>query len=291
MAENGGEVTKAVPVRRRRRRVTILGMLVWVGLAACSLFVLRTYILPRIVEERPTIVAPFRKVAPIADGRIGADEYGPGIAINFTADNGLGQLEMGMTDRSPNKAPDDLSLTLHAAYSDSALFLAFRVRDQFVDAQEVDRLKPHFNDAVEVFIDGDRISNDFFTPIGADGIGSSEGFQLIANAAGHQLTVSRSFTNADWKAAAQKTADGYIIELEIPLKLIDTLDGSPYAAAGPGSLLHFALAITDNDAETSQQMSYAFLRTRTTTNSPYWGREDSWKFAIKLEPRFSLFPW
>jgi hypothetical protein len=48
-------------------------------------------------------------------------------------------------------------VTLHAACSDQALFFAFQVRDQFVDAQEEDRDTPHQNDGVEVFIDGDRV--------------------------------------------------------------------------------------------------------------------------------------
>ena len=114
----------------------------------------------------------------------------------------------------------------------------------------------------------------------------------MADAAGHQYTLSDTFKNADWKAATKRTDDGYVIEIEIPLKLIDTMDGQPFAPAGPGSLLNFALAITDNDAEVSNQMSYAYLRTSKSNISPWIGKEDAWKFALKLlEPKWSLSSW
>ena len=40
--------------------------------------------------------------------------------------------------------------------------------------------------------------------------------------------------------------------MEIPLALIDTQDGPAVTLAGPGSLLNFALAVTDNDQEMSR---------------------------------------
>src|SRR5262249_27934298 len=172
---------------------------------------------------------------------------------------------------------------------------AFHVRDQFVDAQEADRDTPHQNDGVEVFIDGDQVPNDFSSGTMADPdskeVFPSEGFQLLADAAGHQYTRAQGFRNADWKAAAKRTADGYIVEIEIPLALIDTQDGPAYAPPGPGTLLNFAMAITDNDAAVQQQVSYAYLRTQNTNTSPWIGGENAWKFAIKLEPKWSLFGW
>jgi hypothetical protein len=75
-----------------------------------------------------------------------------------------------------------------------------------------------------------------------------------------------------------------VIEVEIPLKLIDVQDGPGKRAAGPGSVIHFGLAINDNDVEVSQQMTYAFLRARDSVRSPYLGQEESWTFAIKLAP-------
>jgi Carbohydrate family 9 binding domain-like len=190
-------------------------------------------------------------------------------------------------DPTQSKLPTDLSMEVQAAYTDTALFLAFRVHDQFVDAQESDRTMPMYNDGVEVFIDGDGVFNDFGNN-GSMGTGSREGFQLLVNAAGHQFTASKDFTNADWKAAARRTDDGYIIEMKIPLALIDTKDGQPFVPPSPGTVLNLGLAVTDNDAEVSRQMSYAYLRTPNQTMSPYDGQEAAWKFGIELQPKWSL---
>jgi hypothetical protein len=290
------DVSQAQPVRRLRLRITVLGLLVVVALSAVVVLLYRKYVLPLTGDDRPTIVAVYRKVSPLADGVIGQGEYGPGLTITWTADNTLAAFENQLTgDPTHNKPPGDLTITLYTAYSDTSLFFAFQVRDQFVDAQEEDRETPHQNDGVEVFVDGDRVANDFDWMTQADAASNevrpSEGFQLLADAAGHQFTRAQAFSNSDWKAAAGRTADGYIIEMEVPLALIDTQDGEGFTPPGPGTLLNFAMAVTDNDAEVRKQVSYAYLRTRQTTASPWVGREAAWKFAIKLEPKWSLFPW
>jgi Carbohydrate family 9 binding domain-like len=294
MAISAGEAVQR-PVRRRwRLRITVLGLLVLVALTAVALQFYRKYV--QKVVERPTIVAVYRKALPVADGVIGPKEYGLPLNINWTADNTLAAFDHQVTgDSTENKTPSDLTIKLYAAYSDTSLFLAFQVRDQFVDAQEADRTTPHQNDGVEVFIDGDRVPNDFSTMTQADPaqtkILPSEGFQLLADAAGHQYTRAQAFSDADWKAAAKRTDDGYIIEIEIPLALIDTQDGPGVTLAGPGSVLNFALAVTDNDEEVRDQKSYAYLRTSTQTTSPWIGGERAWNFAIELEPKWSLLPW
>jgi hypothetical protein len=291
------EVTQARPVPQRRRlRITLMGLLVLVALVAVALVVYRKYILPAITEERPTIIATYRKVSPVADGVIGSSEYGPGLTLTWTADNTLAAFEHGLTgDSTQSKPPGDLSITLYTAYSDTSLCFAFRVKDQFVDAQEGDRTTPHQNDGVEVFIDGDRVANDFNPSTQASGlsgeVGPSEGFQVLADAAGHQFTRAQAFSDADWKTNARRTEDGYIVEIEIPLALIDTQDGPGYTPPGPGSLLNFALAVTDNDEEVRKQVSYAYLRTRRSNISPWAGGENAWKFGIKLEPKWWLPFW
>jgi Carbohydrate family 9 binding domain-like len=283
------------PVRRWwRLRITVLGLLVLVALVAVALLLYRKYL--QKVIERPTIVAVYRKASPVADGVIGPKEYGLPLNITWTADNTLAAFDSQLTgDSTKNKTPNDLAIKLYAAYSDQSLFLAFHVRDQFVDAQEADRTTPYQNDGVEVFIDGDRVPNDFSTSTQADPTQSqvlpSEGFQLLADAAGHQFTRAQAFSDADWKAAAKRTDDGYIIEMEILLALIDTQDGPSVTLAGPGSLLNFALAVTDNDQEVREQKSYAYLRTSNQTMSPFIGGENAWNFGIELEPKWSLSPW
>jgi hypothetical protein len=304
MAVGGEEATRARPARRRRLRVTVLGLLVLVAIAAVVLTVYRRRVLDRSRAERPRLVAAYRRSAPVADGNLGANEYGAGTRITWAEGNTLAAFQNelysadGRTvrhDPTTSKAPADLSLTVYAAYTDTSLFFAFRVVDQFVDAQEEDAETPHQNDGVEVFIDGDRVVGDFGQGRGRDGkafgFGSKEGFQLLVDAAGHRFTTATDFTNADWKAATRRTPDGYVVEIEVPLVLIDVKDGPTFQAAGPGDLLNFALAVTDNDAEVRQQTTYAYLRTPGANEPPWLGREPAWRFAVELERGWSLSPW
>ena len=278
--------------KKSRFRLTVLGLLILVALIAVGLAVYRR----RSASERPTLVAIYSKPSPITDGIIGPNEYGSGVLIQWTADNTLVGFEHRFSDPATNKAPDDLEVTMHAAYTDTSLFFAFRVRDQFVDAQEVDRDTPHMNDGVEIFLDGDRVPNDFDTSpqeIGSSGkMVPSEGFQLLVDAAGHPYTRCRNyFSDADWKRAAKRTADGYVIEVEIPLALIDTKDGPGVVPPRPGSEFNLALAFTDNDTEARQQMSYAYLRTNSTTISPFFGGESTWSLAVRLSSPWWQWSW
>src|SRR5262249_46969040 len=136
-----------------------------------------------------TIEAQFRAVSPILDGRITSGEYGPAVEARFDDEANPGR--MYAWGKSRSKTPDDLSVHVYTAYTDRALYLAFRVRDQFVDASELDAKTPHWNDAVEVYIDGDQVANDL-SPVWANvphRWGHREGFQLIADVVGHQLTA------------------------------------------------------------------------------------------------------
>jgi Carbohydrate family 9 binding domain-like len=157
-----------------------------------------------------------------------------------------------------------------------------QVRDQFVDDHESDRDHPQRNDSVEIFLDGDRVTNDFHTPNGPPCVASSEGFQLLVDAAGHRATTSIDFSNNDWTAAASRNKEGYVIEAEIPLALIDIKDGPRRVAAGPGSTINLGLAINDNDTAINWQMCYAFIRARPSVGPPFIQGENSWSFGIKL---------
>ena len=211
---------------------------------------------------RPMLIAPYRATSPVADGIIQPGEYGTAryVDFTFTANSRFGAFEPGMGDPGLSKTPDDLSARLRVAYSDRSLFFAFQVRDQFVDDQGSDRQSPQNNDGVEIFLDGDRVSNDFVTSNVPTIMASSEGFQLLVDAAGHQSTTSRDFSNKDWIARTSRTKQGYVIEVEIPLALIDVKDGPGKVAAGPGWAINLGLAINDNDIPVDRQMSYAFIR-------------------------------
>jgi serine/threonine protein kinase len=235
-----------------------------------------------VVGWRPTLVASRRPTAPVADGLIGPSEYGPAVEVDFSEVSRFGALAAGIGNPALSKTPADLSVRLQAACSDRSLFLAFSVRDQFIDTPAADQPNPHLNDCVEVFLDGDHALNDF-NPNNESTTGSREGFQLLTGAAGHQQTVSADFTNSDWKAATERTRDGYVVELEIPLSLIDTQDGPGTIPARPGSLIHFGMAIDDYDENVDRQRSFAYLRTGNNVLSPFQGRERSWTMGIKLE--------
>lgn len=301
--------SKPEPTRRGRwLRVSVLGMMLLVALAAVSLLAYQRYV--RKADDRLSIVAMYKRTPPRADGVLSKNEYGLPVAMSWSEGSTLAAFQKHLLDPTQSqipgdsstapivedptqsKTPSDLSLVVHAAYTSKSLFLAFQVRDQFVDADENDRKNPEYNDGVEVFLDGDRVPNDFISNPGNGTVrGSSEGFQLLVNAAGHRKTIAADFGDADWKATAKPTADGYLVEMEIPLALIDIKDGAPYAPAASGSLINFALAITDNDAAVSRQTSYAYLRTSMQTESPWIGREGAWNFGIKLEPRGLLSLW
>jgi serine/threonine protein kinase/tetratricopeptide (TPR) repeat protein len=229
--------------------------------------------------------SPFRDASPVADGRIDPDEYGPGLDVTFDGDINPGRMFMA----SP-KAADDLSVRLYTAHTDRSVFLAFRVRDQIVEVPEVKAGVPHLNDSIDVFINGDRVANDLTPVFWADRGGSREGFQLESDAAGHKYTAAVDFTNADWKVGTSRTADGYIVEFEIPLALIDTKDGPEYIPATSGSEFLINVGFGDSDTQNSDQRIYGILWAEDPDVSPFLGGEDFWTVGLRLVPRLNAKP-
>src|SRR5262249_12104835 len=72
--------------------------------------------------DRPRRGAPYRKTPPVLDGIIQKGEYGSSFPVDFTANSRFGALESGLGDPSQSKSPDDLSVVLQTAYSDTSLF-------------------------------------------------------------------------------------------------------------------------------------------------------------------------
>jgi serine/threonine protein kinase/tetratricopeptide (TPR) repeat protein len=231
------------------------------------------------------IEAPFRGASLVADGQISPQEYGPAVEARFDGDTNPGRLWAWSKSRS--KMPNDLSFQIHTAYTDRSLFLAFQVRDQFVDAGDRDNENnPILNDSVDLFINGDQVANDM-TPVCPVQlpVGNREGFQIVADAGGHQGTMTNAFTNADWKVGTSRTPDGYIIEFEIPLALIDTRDGPAYVPATSGSELLVNFGIADVDELLNRQTDYAIFWAEDPAISPFWGGEDFWTVRLRLVPR------
>jgi hypothetical protein len=60
---------------------------------------------------------------------------------------------------------------------------------------------------------------------------------LAAQLLGTMTSPAPAVGDARWKAGTARTADGYVIEFEIPLDLIDTQDGPGFRPAATGSEL------------------------------------------------------
>ena len=204
---------------------------------------------------------------------IGAEQYGGGLPISFIDSANPGMLGLGTVTTGA-----DLSAHMFTAYSNTTLFVAFWVRDDFIDAQPQDASNPDLNDSIELFIDGDRVANDYTS----FGPGSREGFQIIAGPLGDKLTVATDFTNNDWSVTTNYLPGGYFMEFALPLGLIDTQDGAGYTPAGPGSLLRFQAAITDNDRLTSTQDTYGILW-RVGSQFPARDGEVAWVTDLYLD--------
>ncbi len=245
-----------------------------------------------IVGAEPMLLidAPRMRRTPVADGRIGSGEYGLPLKIDYTSIRNPGRLIVLRPDgRDSSDTVDrrDLSFELFSAHTVSSLFLAFRISDDFIDDEPEDDGRVFFNDCVELFIDGDRVPDDFVLS-GESRRASREGFQIASDALGRQMTFCDDFSNNDWKVATSRLADGYILEFEIPLALIDTANGAEFAAAKTGSLLWFNAVVNDNDSAVHAQEDYGplwLVGPPEIKSSPAIGGEQTWRVGLSLSGR------
>jgi serine/threonine protein kinase len=229
----------------------------------------------------PSIDAPLLARSPVADGRIEPGEYGAenGLPFDFTQDVNPGRLYIFDEATRLNKDPADLSARIFAAHTSTALFLAVRVRDQFIRADPVAAKVPFLNDSVELFLDGDRVPNEQLSFTWA---GNREGFQMVADSLGNRFCSAPEVGDTRWKVGTSRTEDGYVIEWEIPLDLIDTQDGQGVRPAATGSELRMNLAINDVDEAVNKQSSLGMLWSEDRLWSPMLGGEDFWPVALRL---------
>ena len=107
-------------------------------------------------------------------------------------------------------------MVMHTVHTAESLFLAFRVRDQSVRATPAAANMPWLNDSIEVYLDGDRVANDY-TPVTRPIGGNREGFLVRADALGNQSAVGREVGGSRWKVGASRTEDGYVIPIRTEL--------------------------------------------------------------------------
>jgi serine/threonine protein kinase/tetratricopeptide (TPR) repeat protein len=234
----------------------------------------------------PRIDAPFQTRSPVADGRIEPGEYGDGngFSFDFSNDPNPGGSYLGIDETtSPQriKDPSDLSVQMHTVHTAAALFLAFRVRDQSVRATPAAAHQPWLNDCVEVYLDGDRVANDF-TPI--RGEGNREGFRIGSDPLGNRFMGTPEVNNPLLKVGASRTEDGYVIEFEVPLHLIDTQDGPGFRPATTGSELRMNVSILDYDDPVNELPAYGVLWSEDRQWSLGHGGEDFWAATVRLTP-------
>jgi hypothetical protein len=115
-------------------------------------------------------------------------------------------------------------------------------------------------------------------------VGNPEGFQIVVDAAGNQFDGTRISREVAWKAKTSRTEDGYVVEIEIPLDLIDTEDGPELRPAAKGSELRFNIQIEDNDEDINRMTFQGLLWSEDRLWSASHGGEDFWPATLRLVP-------
>lgn len=171
------------------------------SLALCATTEGETIISPIWAPERRVLRVPRLKpgAAPVADGRLGADEYpGAGLADAFRLAGG--------------RRPASHLTTVRAVCDEQRLYLAFDCRDDqpvaVTDAPRDDARRIYAGDTVEVFLDA--APDDPANPVWH--------LALTPGNAQWDGHGSNSTPNLEWTSAAAVTADGWVAELAIPWK-------------------------------------------------------------------------
>jgi hypothetical protein len=210
----------------------------------------------------------------VADGKIDPAEYGLPLAIDFTDDKNAGVSLAGLA-KGPANSSKDLSAELSLAYTTADLFVAVQVQDDVLVAREAGL--PHFNDAIELFIDGDRLGGDL---INREAKGSREGFQAGTTAKGRKYGVG--IGDKEFAVRTSTFEGGYIVEFRIPLAAIDIADGMKVAPPSTGTTLRFNLAIVDNDQPVDDQQRYCVLWSEDRTKAPFLEGDGTWPVDLHL---------
>lgn len=230
----------------------------------------------RAASPELTIAVPFAATRPKIDGEVDTQVYGPAFRVEFTDDSNPGVL----WERSAEtvKTPENLSFELRAAYTAESLYLAVQVYDDVVYGEDPERVWQ--NDSIEIFIDGDRNTNDF---LATERRGNAEGFQLLADVNGKKSGSRTEIPLRAWRFQPKRTSDGYIGEFAVPLDQIDTHDGPGDVPAKAGSLLMFNLLLKDFDGPGSGSDA-SFWAGNSVRSRPYFEGENIWAVALELVP-------
>ena len=233
--------------------------------------------------QRPTLVAYPTSAPPELDGSIDTGEYDAAVPVF---------VEFSQPDMPPGMVPDnvpmlpegktdwsvadlrvdeaDLSYKIYLMYTATDLYVAVDVTD---DIHWDDSEFAWQDDDVEVFIDGDLISNDLAL---GPGEANAEGFHILMDIGGESFGTFVEF-NADWFAAAGTYAGGRVVEFRIPLATIDTQDGPGERPPAPGNTIGFNIAVSDDD---NGEFPYEFP---DDTYSVLMGDFDEWLWYLESD--------
>jgi hypothetical protein len=194
------------------------------------------------------IAYPVENDPPVIDGVLDGDEYENAMCLRVTFDdptNPPGHVPWWLP--APYSRAD-LSYKVYAVYDEENLYIAVDVRDDFVIDDGPDflgKIRPWFDDDVEIFVDGDQVGNDI-----AEGKSGKEGFQLLMDAGGDAWATPGGediYAVIDWEAMTGPRHKGYLVEFRIPLTSIDTEDGGGEVPPGPGDSIGFNIGVGDDD--------------------------------------------
>lgn len=233
------------------------------------------------LDPPPLVVAAPKKTAePALDGVIANGEYAGVLHVSFDRelDDNPGRIQF---HNNYDDTDEDMSFNMYTAHTDTALYLAFDVKDDFLDIQDEDAEQPWENDAVELFINADGDSEDMIPGTGRTS--GAEGFQIIADAVGHQFFGNGGINLVDFQVGTKITGTNYVIEFRIPLNEIDTLDGDGARAAQTGDSMRFDVGLSDNDIEIdNNQDGYGELWRNEGEGSPFGVGEPGWHALLVL---------
>jgi hypothetical protein len=244
------------------------------------------------------LAAPMMTASPVTNGVIAAGEYANKCFFSFADRENPGN-PFPSLDTIDDTGDADISINVYLGHTDEYLFLGFEATDEFLDLDV--GVDSWTNDSVELFINSDLEPNDF-NPDTVGRINNTEGWQLVADAAGDGDTTLNNRTSAtgviintedtpppaegEAYSAGLANANGWVVEWQFPLATLDTSDddGATLTPAKTGDVMLFNFSINDNDFEgAAGQDTHGMLWVvEDDPRSPYGGGENVWMVPLML---------
>ncbi|MBT4500345.1 MAG: choice-of-anchor D domain-containing protein, partial [Gemmatimonadetes bacterium] len=189
-----------------------------------------------IPDPTTTITASPTTNSPVVDGEISEGEYGDAVPIEVDFLNQKDSPGMMLQSDMGPLSKEDLSFKVYATYTNTDLYIVVDVTDDVVKDDSPG--EPWNDDNIELFFDGDLVSNDVSLGWGNS---SAEGFNIL-------LDVGGEF--GDGFHAAGRRPGGRIHEFKISIPdWIDVQDGPGRTPPTPGSTIGFSVFVADDDGQ------------------------------------------